>query len=612
MPGVGNPGGGSGGSGAIRAGRAFVELFLNDNAVYRSLAKLKDRFAALGSGLLRAGGAAIGAGTALLAPLIAPFNEAIDRAAQIGDLASIFGGTTETVSRMAFAFETAGLTLDDLESSMSRLAKIDDSGRPLDEVFAEVVTLLNEMPAGLERSKFAADIFGKSYSKILDVAQDLTRLMDEAPIISTEDTARAEEFNQEIAKTKAILRAATLPMLEAITPTVKALTDFVRRNAGAVTVIAAVGAGMVAAGLAAAGLGLAILSVTAIIGGAVLAFGALTAAIAALVSSPGLILAGLGTLAFAITASTENGARGFVAMADGVMEFGETAKSVFDGIGDAVRAGEWGLAFEIALTGMSLEWAKAVSFWTEGWNKFKSIFVDGWHNLVAFVAVAGTRIKAGLEIAFESVGTFVGNILRRMADEVLGVVISIAEVLKELDPSDTIQNAINKANELRGKVDAGARERAFNAMRAENAAIVKRQVELEEQLALAEAAAQKARDAARAADLAAAKGDIARLQGELAALRARAAAAREAAAGGGFDGAGLLAGGIAGALAGIPRPGQLAALAGQARGVANVTNARGQFAFGDKIKKPIDETAKNTKDTVKELKKLHEGLRFKK
>lgn len=60
-------------SGAIRAGRAFVELFAKDNSVYRSLDRLQARFRQIGQFMMRVGATTAIAGGAALKPAVETF-----------------------------------------------------------------------------------------------------------------------------------------------------------------------------------------------------------------------------------------------------------------------------------------------------------------------------------------------------------------------------------------------------------------------------------------------------------------------------------------------------------------------------------------------------------
>jgi hypothetical protein len=397
MAGLGNTGGGGGGGGAVRAGRAFVELFVNDNKVYRALDRVKVRFEKMAGFAIKAGASIAAAGAAALAPLTSLLSGGIDRAAKIGDFASIFGGTPEEMSKIAFAFEATGNSLEDMEVSLKNLSKANTSGKPLDEFFADMVDELNGMEPGIEKATRAQELFGRNWSKILDVGQDLRRLMDEAPLVSKEDADRAESIQQEFAKTIVSLKAATMPLLKEVGPVVKFFAELIRNNKELVVTVAAVAAGLVAAGLAGAGLGVVFGGLGSLIGIAVVAIKAAAVVIATIFSPIGVavavvaaLAAGVGYLGYVLATETETG-KAFVSwITGGLVGALEVAKLAWEGITAAFAKGDLAAAGEIALKGLEVVWLQFTATLTKGWNGFKDMFVDGWHELVRDLEVIWT------------------------------------------------------------------------------------------------------------------------------------------------------------------------------------------------------------------------------
>jgi hypothetical protein len=397
MAGLGNTGGGGGGGGAVRAGRAFVELFVNDNKVYRALDRVKVRFEKMAGFAIKAGASIAAAGAAALAPLTSLLSGGIDRAAKIGDFASIFGGTPEEMSKIAFAFEATGNSLEDMEVSLKNLSKANASGKPLDEFFADMVDELNGMEPGIEKATRAQELFGRNWSKILDVGQDLRRLMDEAPLVSKEDADRAESIQQEFAKTIVSLKAATMPLLKEVGPVVKFFAELIRNNKELVVTVAAVAAGLVAAGLAGAGLGVVFGGLGSLIGIAVVAIKAAAVVIATIFSPIGVavavvaaLAAGVGYLGYVLATETETG-KAFVSwITGGLVGALEVAKLAWEGITAAFAKGDLAAAGEIALKGLEVVWLQFTATLTKGWNGFKDMFVDGWHELVRDLEVIWT------------------------------------------------------------------------------------------------------------------------------------------------------------------------------------------------------------------------------
>jgi hypothetical protein len=330
MPIRGGSGSGGGGRGAsdVRAGGAWFEVYAKDG-LSGVLDRLKAKVTAFAAFMRRTGASLIGGGLALGAGPLGLLLGGARRAAGVGDLASVFGGDTATMSKIVYAFEAVGGSLEDAEAAMSRLAKHNQSGRPLDEVFQDTVNALNEMPPGFERAQAASEIFGKSYAKILDLGQDLSRLMSDAPIITKEQADSAEEFAQQMARTKIELQGAMLPLLRYLTPLVTMFSEFVRQNASLAAVAAIAAVGLVAIGLA---------------------FSAIGIALSAILSPLALVTAGV--IALGVYFRNE--------LAEAFRDIGQTFMTTWNGIRDAVAGGELRLAFEILTEGIKVAWFQMI------------------------------------------------------------------------------------------------------------------------------------------------------------------------------------------------------------------------------------------------------------
>ncbi|AMV30184.1 hypothetical protein VT84_37680 [Gemmata sp. SH-PL17] len=104
MPGLSNASGG--GAANVRAGRAYVELFARDSGVLRALERVKSKFQALGSTLIKSGAAVGGLGAAVTAGF-KPALDALADTGKIGDLADLFQLPAEKASRL-FGIMAAG------------------------------------------------------------------------------------------------------------------------------------------------------------------------------------------------------------------------------------------------------------------------------------------------------------------------------------------------------------------------------------------------------------------------------------------------------------------------------------------------------------------------
>lgn len=122
MANSGSSGGASGG-GAIRAGRAFVELFAKDVGLKAGLDRAKSLVLGIGSALKTASIVGLGATTAIGAGLAALGKSAGDRATEFQRLSDRIGVPVDQLSAFAYAAEQTGQTVQDLEGHFENFAE---------------------------------------------------------------------------------------------------------------------------------------------------------------------------------------------------------------------------------------------------------------------------------------------------------------------------------------------------------------------------------------------------------------------------------------------------------------------------------------------------------
>lgn len=544
-------GGGGASASAIEAGRAFVRIYSVDKDLVRGLERAQrmvQRFAAKMAGV---GAGVAAAGGMILAPLTGFFREGISQAAELGDVASLFGTTAEQASKMAYAFEVTGNSTEDLKKALGKLSETAD-GRPLDEYFLDTVDALLAMDDAAERMAKARDIFGeKAAFKILDAGQDLRRLMGEAPLISAETMATAEEFEQQLKKIGAAGRAALVPLVNDILPVVTAFVNLVRENADLARVAAVAGAAMVAVGVAVLGVAGVASAAGFAFGGLAVAVKAVAGVVAFVLSPVGLFIAAVAALTYAFITLTDSGAK-FGEWVVGTFEsLKETATAAWQGIADAVRGGDLKLAFQIGVVGVKVVWADFTTWLTKTWGDFKSFFVDAWHDAVKLA-----------KLSLVDLAEFMNATFSKKAMPWLAAAIAFAVPGAGAFVAPEVGGAFAAAG-------AGAGDARRNA--------------IEKQAA----AEQAARDAARKADEAGAKAEADALREELKRLQEQAAGMKKP-----------------------KEPDRIGELAGQVAAAVRGTFSRGgpEFFFGgggDGMKKVAD----NTKKSVDLLAEIRDALK---
>lgn len=649
MAGPSNSAGG-GGSGAIRAGRAFVEMFLEDNKVYRSLEKLKSQFKSLGSFLAKTGGLVAAAGAAVLAPVAGIFKETIGHFDEINKASDRLGATTEAVSGLGYAAEQSGSNLEELEMSAKFLQKnlsdaangskeVNDKFRqlgisanqladlPLDEQFIAVADAISQVQSPADRTALALDLLGRTGTRMLPLlrsrAGGLKELLEEAQavgaVISKEDADRATQAGDAISAALTGIKNAIRAVGAAFLPeiqTIKEFTGIIIEGAGQVRqwiadhrqLVMAVTAGavaLVAGGIALAGFGIAVSLVGTGIGVAIGLVKGLVAVVLALTTPLGLVAAGLGALGYLWATQTESGQQFVESTKAGLVELAETARTTFEGIADAVKGGDFGLAFEIALTGIQLEWAKLTRFMTAAWNVFKGVFVDGWHEATTAVSLLMNDFAAGVESVWQQMGTGIGLVFRFMADTALHAIEQVLQAIIKNTPDKLnkgFREALKEVQDARNQFGEGARDDARLQLEQNLADIERERLGIERELIRAHQQEQDARNKARQADMKAAQDDVTRLEKQLRELRQRAADAANKGPNLSGLGAGAAGSILAGVLGALPKPAQLA---GAVKGAFATPFASRQFGAGDSVQNRIE---KNTAVTAEQAAKTAENV----
>lgn len=386
-------GGGGATGGAIRAGGAFVELFTKDR-ITPTLDAIKKRFANFGAGIAKIGAISGAAGLALAAPLTALFKGGTDRAGQIKDLADSFGIAEESASRLGYAFEVAGLSIEDTTGALFKFAQKLPDGADLEKSFVDAMKSIADIENPVQRSKAAFDAFGKSGVKMLAVMGDIDGLLGDAPIIGKAQIVAAEQFQQSVAKVSIALKSGLLPLLEYLAPAAGNVAVFARENAHLLLTAAAVSAGLI-------GLSFALSTIGTIAGTVAAALGLVSTVIGfALFTKVGLLTTGLVALTTWWATSTEGGKR---AASSWLTAFGgmQTAWDTSIGaiIGD-LKDGQFERAFQTAILAIRSAWAEAMVAITQTKIEFQNTELGKWvqHGIDGMRTMLGLLEKLKPEI----------------------------------------------------------------------------------------------------------------------------------------------------------------------------------------------------------------------
>jgi hypothetical protein len=451
-------------AGAIKAGRAYVEVSLHDRLA-KGLKAAQARLEAFGSAVRNVGLGLAGVGTAALAALgstawsFASMGDALD------DMAKRTGFSVEALSTLQFAAGRSGTSLEDLEKGVRRmqgtlldaeqglstakraLAELglkweDLKGLKPEEQFERIASGLAGVQDASRRAAIAQDLFGRSGTALVPMLRDLPELKKEAErlglVIGGPAAAAAAELQDRLEDLWAVLKRTVFELGSALAPVLldilKPLTDlavcvgaWVRENKALVIVLGAAAAAVTALGVALAGLGVGITLLGGVVGSVATIVGVLSsigwpvvAAVAGVVAL-GAALAALGGYALHATGALAKmadwlGPKFAVLKRDAVTAFG--------GIKDALEAGEYRLAAQILWQALRLEWAR-------GSAKLLEVWVDLKERLLA-IPIVGFLVRDFQE-GVENIRAAFAWLQDRFAEVVDFLVARWREFRKELE-----------------------------------------------------------------------------------------------------------------------------------------------------------------------------------
>lgn len=458
---------------AIRAGRAFVELFADDSKLVRGLRAAEKKVRAFGQDVRDMGLKIMGLGSMVLAPLIGMAKGFADTGSQIFDMAKRTGVSAEALSVLGYAAEQTGTDVNALEKGLRKMRKtigdaIGGSGSAQaalarlgltvkdlqnlapDEQFKLIADRIDKIVDPALKASAAMAIFGTRIGPMLmpmleGGAAKLKEFEDRARalglVISTEDAAAGKKFGDVLKDLWLTIKMAGFAIGAALAPTLKDLavniakavvsvTQWLRKNGELVVSVMKIAAIVVAAGAALVVLGTVIGGLASVIGGVITIvtaasaiFGVLLAVIAALVTPIGLVIAALVALAAYIVYASGAGAKALAWLGDKFNILYEDATAALQGIGDALAAGDIGLAAKVFWLTLKLEWTRGVQYLKDAFSTYRTWLVitsaglwkdfmsgaitfweefrKGWVGLTAFVRAQLVQLGASLKSYWE-------------------------------------------------------------------------------------------------------------------------------------------------------------------------------------------------------------------
>ncbi|MCE5327906.1 MAG: hypothetical protein LLG01_15980 [Planctomycetaceae bacterium] len=438
----------------IRAGKAFVELFADDNALARGLKAAQAKLKAFGTGVRNIGLGMSALGSAVVAPMAAAAKSFADSGARLWDMSQRTGLAVEALSLLDYAAEQTGTSLENIEVGIRRMQKSvvgvadaaegttgsldhlglsakDLVGTSVLEQFALIAGRIRQIQDPTMKAAAAMKVFGRSGTEILPLIDDFEKLYGQAKgfglIKSTGSAKQAKEFSQAmtlmgrtISSAWGAIGSAVLPILQAKAEKIAYLAtlirDWIRQNKGLVAVIF-----QVASVVAIAGAGLAAMG--PVISGLGRVFGILGSVISVVGTVLGMLLTPVGMVVAAVTGlgayllyTSGAGAKALGWLGERFAGLKEDAMAAYQGIADALAAGDISLAAKVLWLTLKMEWAKGTGWLLGLWYDFKFKLIeyatDGFYGIWAAYEIVAAKLKsawAGLKMAWRSVMATIQN-----------------------------------------------------------------------------------------------------------------------------------------------------------------------------------------------------------
>ena len=432
----------------IRAGRAFVELFADDSKLVRGLRRAERKLRAFGDSVRNLGLKMAALGSAMLAPLAASAKLFSGYGDQVAKMAKRTGLSVETLSELRFVASQTGTEFETLENAFRKMQRsIYDAGRGLstqvdalndlgltfqdldglspEDQFKLLADRIAQVEDPTKKAALAMSLFGRTGTNLLPMfasgAKGIEILQAEARrlglTMSSEDAKAAEDFTDALDRLWKVIKmgvfhvgAALAPVLQKVADTITTLAvqifAWVQRNQQLIVTVLKVVVGIIAVGAAIAVLGTAISGFATILGGlitvvttVVAVLKVLGAVIAFLVSPIGLVIAAVAALAGYLIYATDAGGKALAWLGGRFNVLKEDALTAYQGIADALAAGDIGLAVKILWLTIKMEWTRGINFLEKVWLNFRGFFIqigyDAWHGLLAVAEIVWHALEVG-------------------------------------------------------------------------------------------------------------------------------------------------------------------------------------------------------------------------
>ena len=396
------------GASDIRAGKAFVEVYLDKTKLARGLKTVSGDLKAFGAGIASLGKKFMLLGAGITAPMLAAAHVFGSAGAELVDLSAMTGMSTNALSELGFAANLSGASLADLARATRFMQKAITAatdgplkqlqGMAPEEQFMAVADAMNQIEDPTKRAAKALEVFGRGGTIVLPMIAHVRELRAEAVrlgrSIGPEQAAAAKALDDAWQKTKATFKGVSMAIGGALAPMLTGLSERIATGAADVRKWVSEHKPLITqlfmAGIAAtaAGLGLVILGKAVAFAGGVLSFflavGKVAVATLVFLKAAILLLANPFVLVTAAIAAfgayllTTTGKAGeaatFISRTFATI-LGEVT-STMGVIAESLAAGDFVSATKVCWAFIKLEWKKGCAFINGLWDTFRDFYDD--------------------------------------------------------------------------------------------------------------------------------------------------------------------------------------------------------------------------------------------
>jgi len=434
----------------IRAGAAFIELSVNDSRLIKGLQAASQKLQSFGAGLRNVGTRMMAVGAGIVAPLLASAKSFASMGDQLDKMSARTGVSVESLSELGYAAQLSGASLEDVEtgvrnmqrtiagaangaeSAAEALAMVGLSAQQLmalspDQQFMVIGKRLNEIRDPAQRAAAAMELFGRSGTTLMPMMEGLAEARAEAKrlgvVMSTEDARAAATFNDALDRMWASLRSLVVTIGGALAPFLTELAGKVVNLVGGLRswlaenkgfVISALKIGAVVAGIGAAFVALgAILSA---LGTAFSVFASVVSAALGFILSPvGLVITAIVGIGGYILWATGAGGKALDWMGERFGDLKSFAIDSFQGIKDALAAGDVALAARVLWLSLQVVWRAGINKLKGWWLGFKDWFFQTTNDLFYGAVVIVAEAWYGLKKIWATTVNFWADVLNKFA-----------------------------------------------------------------------------------------------------------------------------------------------------------------------------------------------------